>query len=107
MRIVFMGTPDFAISARAVLFCGMRTATVLSPAVTSSGTRSLFGATIVSGPGQKVSIRICACFGILLQSWRTSLFFATCSISGLSEGLPFAAKIFATAAPLSPSAPSP
>ena len=58
-----MGTPAAFISARAVLFSGMRTATVSSPAVTSSGTMELLLNIMVSGPGQNVSASIRALSG--------------------------------------------
>ena len=46
-----IGTPAAASSARATGWTGTLTATVSNPAVTSSGTTSDFGSTIVSGPG--------------------------------------------------------
>ena len=50
-----IGQPLNSISLRAISDDGMRIATVLSPPVTSSGTISLFGSTIVTGPGINLS----------------------------------------------------
>ena len=47
------GMAAASITARATGCAGIRTATVPSPAVTSSGTSADRGSTIVSGPGQK------------------------------------------------------
>ena len=58
-----MASPDSLMSSRAVLFAGIRTATVESPAVVSSGTSLDFGRISVRGPGQKVSISIRAFSG--------------------------------------------
>ena len=46
------GTPAASIILRVVRMEGNRTATVASPAETSSGIRSLLGRMMVSGPGQ-------------------------------------------------------
>ena len=48
--------------ARATGCAGERTATVLPPPVTTSGTRSRFGSTSVSGPGQKRSASLVGAF---------------------------------------------
>ena len=85
------GTPAFWMSIRAVRSAGMRTATVSSPPVTSSGTISLRCAISVKGPGQNVSISCWARRGIRRQRRRTSLFFPTCRMDGLSLGRPLAA----------------
>ena len=58
-----MGTAASSISARATGCAGKRTATVSSPAETSSGTAPLFFITMVSGPGQNARARRCASGG--------------------------------------------
>ena len=101
------GTPASRISASAVLLSGIRTATVSSPAVTSSGTAEDRLKMSVSGPGQNASINVRAASGMRVQSCFTSFFFATCRMSGLSPGLPLASKMRRTASPSSPFAPRP
>ena len=69
---------------------GMRTATVSSPPVVRYGTASLFFTTRVSGPGQKVSIRLTMVGLKNLVNWPMSLAREMWTIIGLSEGRPFA-----------------
>ena len=102
-----MGQPAARIRAAATGWEGMRTATVSSPAVTASGMISDRGTTIVRGPGQKVSIRALAFSLSPVVRERICSVSAMCRIRGLSPGRPLAAKIFSTAAPFNPSAPSP
>ncbi len=52
-----IGVPAALISARAVSFCGIRTATVSSPPLTVLPILSLFGRMIVSGAGKNLSIK--------------------------------------------------
>ncbi len=51
-----MGIPDFFIKSRAILFFGIRTATVLKPPVVIPGTIFDFLRTSVIGPGQNFLI---------------------------------------------------
>ena len=102
-----MGTPAARIRARAVLWSGMRTATVGSPAATWSGTRLLRLKIRVRGPGQKASINSRASSGTRVHRSFTSLFLATWRIRGLSEGRPLARKMPSTAAGSRPLAPRP
>lgn len=51
-----MGIREFFMSARAILFLGIRTATVFKPPVVISGTIFDFFRTRVIGPGQNSSI---------------------------------------------------
>jgi peptide chain release factor 1 len=51
-----IGQPALFISSKAIGLSGIRMATVFSPPVVMSGTLAFFGKTIVSGPGQKLSI---------------------------------------------------
>ena len=66
------------------LLAGNRTATVSSPAVTSSGTPAFFGRIIVSGPGQKASARRQAASGMEWQKRSICAASATWRIRGLS-----------------------
>ena len=102
-----MGTPAARMRASAVLLSGIRTATVSRPPVTSSGTLLLFRYTMVSGPGQNSSISSLALSGTDFHRSFRSLFFAICSISGLSLGRPLASNILFTASPSRPLAPRP
>ena len=86
---------------------GMRTATVSSPPVVPYGTASLLGNIMVSGPGQNASISFPAASGISATRGFKSEKSAICAISGLSEGLPFAAYIFFAASSSRALAPSP
>ena len=52
-----IGTLEALINSRAILFLGIRIATVLEPAVTSSGTIFVLNKTIVKGPGQNFFIK--------------------------------------------------
>ena len=102
-----MGRPVAAINPAATGCEGIRTPTVARPALTSSGISCDLSTIKVSGPGQKASINALALAVSPLVSGRISSLLAICKIKGLSAGRPFAAKIFATAAPFSPSAPRP
>ena len=101
------GVPARRISCAATGCDGIRTATVSSPALTSSGTILLLATITVSGPGQNFSIKSCACFVNPVVNFKISSLSAMCKISGLSFGRPLASKILRTASPLRPSAPSP
>ena len=85
-----MGVPAASINARAIGFCGILMPTVPRPPETVFPILSLFGIITVMGPGKNASISICAFGGISLTSGAISSFFATCTISGLSLGRPFA-----------------
>ena len=87
---------------------GKRTATVSSPAVTTSGTPLLLCMISVRGPGQKASIKARACApGPPAISGASSAAAAMWTMSGLSPGRPLAAKIFSTAEASSAFAPNP
>ena len=66
-----------------------------------------FGSTIVSGPGQNASISFRALSGNSETSGGTSSMQETCTISGLSDGRPFAAYIFRLASGSSAFPPRP
>ena len=83
--------PSARIKAWAILLLGKRTATVSSPPVVSYGTSSLLRKIIVSGPGQKASASLLACGGKSSTIRGISSSRHTCTISGLSDGRPFAA----------------
>ncbi len=83
--------PAARINAAAPVCEGKRTATVESPPVVSVGTRSFFSKIIVSGPGQKASARRLALSGTCAASSSNDAMSAIWTISGLSDGLPFAA----------------
>ena len=74
----------------AVSFSGKRTATVSIPAVTLSGISSLLFKIMVNAPGIKASISFCAFSFISFTRGAMSDLSAICTISGLSDGLPFA-----------------
>ena len=93
-----MGWPTRSMRAASHGALGDRSATVSCPAVTRSGMMALRRRTSVSGPGQKCSASRCASSGQSLVHARASGIPATCTMSGLIAGLPFAAKIRATAA---------
>ena len=63
-----IGLPLRRISSLAIRLLGKRIATVSSPPETTSGTCSVFGRTIVNGPGQNSSASLSAAFGISLAS---------------------------------------
>ena len=102
-----MGVPAARMSARAASLAGMRMPTVSSPALTAEEMRSDLGRISVIGPGQNASISSFAPSGISRTSGAISSRLATCTISGLSAGRSFAAKMLRTAASLSASAPRP
>ena len=82
--------------------------TVSSPADTASGIRSDFGKMSVMGPGQYAFMSRRAAAGISpLMSGGISSTRETWTISGLSPGRPFAAKIVLTASAFRAFAPSP
>ena len=83
-------TPAKSISFLAIGFDGILIATVINPPVVSIGTLSDLSNISVSGPGQKASIRSFASWLIFLARKSTSSFLEMCTISGLSDGLPFA-----------------
>ena len=85
-----IGTPADLIRRCAVLFSGKRTATVSIPAVTVSGTILLFLSITVNGPGINASISAFAFSLISTVSLFISSISAICTMSGLSDGLPFA-----------------
>ncbi len=83
--------PNARSSASATGWSGTRSATVGSPPVTSSGTRSVRGSTRVSGPGQNAAASARASgltSAAQSASWSTD---ATCTITGWSAGRPFTA----------------
>jgi hypothetical protein len=86
---------------------GILTATVDKPAVTREGTEDLFERTRVRGPGQNFRMSASAAAGTLFTTLRSILRSLTWTMIGLSEGRPFAAKIFATAFSSSAFAPRP
>jgi hypothetical protein len=63
-----MGTALSSMSLLATGWLGMRTATVSNPPVVTVGTLSVLGKTSVSGPGQNLSIRSQARWGICRAS---------------------------------------
>ena len=99
--------PPAFISSCAILSLGNRTATLSRPPVVSRGTISAFGRIMVSGPGQYFSARILAPSGISVVIFSNCSSSAMCTISGLSDGLPFAAYIFMEACGSSAFPPSP
>ena len=100
------GTPAAFSIALATGWLGIRMPTVSSPAVTTSGTACFFRHSTVSGPGQKRSMRRSAVSvgSHSASSWERS---QMCTISGLSAGRPFAAKMARTASAFRASAPRP
>ena len=77
--------------ARVASLLGQRMAMVESPPDVSIGMQSFFGKTMVKGPGQKVSISRLASGLTSAAYFSTSEGSATWTMSGLSEGRPFAA----------------
>ncbi len=67
-----MGTPTAVISRRATGWLGMRTPTVLKPAVTSPDRAGFLVKTKVRGPGQKYSISFSSCGLILCATMASS-----------------------------------
>jgi hypothetical protein len=86
---------------------GIRTATVFNPAVTEEGREDFFESKRVRGPGQKRAISVLARGGTSLATLLSIFMSLTCTITGLSCGRPFAAKILATAPAFSAFAPRP
>ena len=84
-------TPEVLINCAATGWLGIRMATVPSPPVMDFGTQSLFFKIMVSGPGQNFSARSFACAVTSQESSSSAFVSAICTISGLSDGLPFAA----------------
>ena len=105
-----IGTPAAARRRRETGCEGTRSAIVSRPAVTSPLTLfrapSLSGSTSVSGPGQNSCASTKASSPNSPRS-RAASRSATCAISGLNRGRPFASKMRATAFPLVASAPRP
>ena len=102
-----MGTPAARIIARAASLCGRRMPTVSSPALTVPGMQSALGRISVIGPGQNASMSFFAACGTARTSGGISSTEATCTISGLSAGRPFASKIRSAACASSALPPSP
>ena len=102
-----IGHPERFIRSSAALLSGILTATVSSPPVVLSGTPSFFLRTIVSGPGQKLSISATMSALSIGVSWPMSLALDMWTIIGLSLGLPFASYTLATASASSALAPRP
>ena len=100
------GTPAALSSLSATGWSGMRTATLLSPALVTAGTVGFLGSSNVSGPGQNRSISLCAS-GVTKHSASAASGLATCTISGLSAGRPLISKILRTACASSAFAPRP
>ncbi|MNJ42298.1 hypothetical protein D3C77_372620 [compost metagenome] len=102
------GHPAAAMSRSATSWAGIRTATVDRPAVTRGETApGTAGSTSVSGPGQKASMSARAVSFTSVTRPSNCFMSAICTISGLSEGRPLAAKIASTAGVLRASAPRP
>ena len=96
-----IGVPSVVITMLGVAFpllFGILTATVSPPAVTMSGMRSERGSTTVSAPGMKCAARVKKTSGMSRAMSLTSSTREMCTMRGLSCGLPFASKIFFTAA---------
>ena len=100
------GQPANFISASAVTLSGTRIPTLDRPPVTKSGTILFLGKIIVKAPGQNAANNFSAANEIFATRDACSRF-ATSKLNGLSDGRPFAAKIFLHASTLSPFAPSP
>ena len=92
-----IGIPASFISLLAIGCDGIRIATVSSPPVVSFGTLSDLKSIMVSGPGQNLSARALALPGMSFTKGVISSKLDICTISGLSDGLPFAAYILADA----------
>jgi len=101
------GTPARRISSRATGCNGIRTPTIVRPAVTISGTAAERGSSSVSGPGQHAAVSFVAVSGIPTVSPASAALSAICTITGSQCGRSLAAKIRATAASSSAFAPSP
>ncbi len=102
-----MGQPLASISASASGCAGIRSPTEGSPAVTMPGIEEHFGTTMVKGPGQKRSASRPAGSGQTAARERAISTDATCTITGLVGGRPFASKMRRTACSSSAFAPSP
>ena len=85
----------------------MRTATVSIPPVVAYGTASPFSTIMVRGPGQKASESFLASSGTVFAMRSKSEKSDMCTISGLSDGRPFALYIFFDASGSKASPPSP
>ena len=83
--------PPARISSRAISSSGIRTATVSRPPVVPSGTFSFLLKIIVSGPGQKCAAISSTISGTDSTIAPRSSSLAIWTISGLSDGRPFAA----------------
>ena len=83
-----MGKPDLLMSARAILFRGIRTAIVPRPPVVILGTMFDFFKTRVTGPGQNFLIILISLGDISLTNPLSVFMSAIWTINGLSEGLP-------------------
>lgn len=81
--------------------------TVSSPPEVISGISFRFGRIMVKGPGQNRSASFSASGGTVAATCSSACISAMCTISGLSAGLPFAAKICRTASGFLASAASP
>ena len=68
-----IGHPAIFIRDKAASLSGILTATVSRPPVVLSGTHSFFFSTIVSGPGQKLSIKATISALSIGVSWPISL----------------------------------
>src|SRR5262249_40699811 len=101
------GNPQARKNWSAIGFLGIRTPTVINPAVTIEGTRSLFGRITVSGPGKNLLINFSAKDGISFATCSSWLMLEMWMISGLSEGRPLATKIRLIASALNAFAPNP
>ena len=101
-----IGVPENFISDNATSLAGNLIPTLDRPPVTKSGTILFFGNIIVKAPGQNAANNFSAAAEIFATRSTISRF-ATCKLSGLSDGLPFAEKIFPQASTLKPSAPNP
>ena len=95
-------------SASAMSCWGTRKAMLSNPAEANNDTGQSLrrSTTSVSGPGQNTRAKVSAAFGNI-PSARAASRSATWEISGLNWGRDFAANIFATAASLVASPPSP
>ena len=101
------GKPHRVSTSRIKGCAGQRTATVSPPAVTTSGTESVLGSTIDSGPGQKASAKRSAALGQAETQSRAIATESTCTMSGLLAGRPLASKMRSTASGNSALAASP
>ena len=102
-----IGVSHSLINVFAIVFFGILTPIVESPADASEETVSLLGNTTVSGPGKNVLIKDWAVSGIeeaTSEIWHGE---ATCTIKGLSDGRRLAANIFSIARSSKTFAPRP